>query len=574
MAKKIVAPKLSVDDAVTRLREMHERGDTEAMFGAMLELLTKLVFDNAKLSADNARLLKRALGQTSERVGSAQLDMLMKLVDAPQDETLPAPSLDDDQEDEDDQNGDKKRGRGKQKKRHNHGRRAMPAHLPRQENVVRVEGEARNCPVCGKERTCIGHTTSETLEYSPASFSIIVNKCEKLACKDHEEGGVVAARPATKGIDKGIPGPGLLAHVMVLKYADHVGLNHIRTMLLREEIDIPVSTLVGWVRAADDVLVPIADRIHALAFVSHVLHADDTGLKVLDNDSPGGAYRGRMWGMVGDRRWASYCFKPSSHGEHAVNLLSAREGYLVVDAHRNYDALFKLGRSTEVGCWCHARRPFVEALDSGDTRAAAVVKLVKVLYEVEREATALGLDNEARRQLRLKKSAPTLNEIRMWALKQLSLEPPGGEYRRAFNYLIRHEAALRRFLEDGALPLDNNEAERSVRGIAQGRKSWLFAGSDAGAERAATLYTILTTCRLTGVNPWLYLRDVFAKLNSGWLASRIDELLPVSPDPELVALAKVRNIPPINRPASDAFAKKEALRRQKARGPRSSSDAA
>ena len=111
------------------------------------------------------------------------------------------------------------------------------------------------------------------------------------------------------------------------------------------------------------------------------------------------------------------------------------------------------------------------------------MKLVKGLYEVEREATALGLDNEARRQLRLKKSAPILNEIRMWALKQLSLEPPGGEYRRACNYLIRHEAALRRFLEDGALPLDNNEAERSVRGIAQGRKSWLFAGSDAGAER-------------------------------------------------------------------------------------------
>jgi transposase len=567
VAKKIVAPKISVDEALVRLREMHERGDVDAMFAAMLELLTRLVFDNATLSADNARLLKRALGQTSERVGGAQLDMLLKLVDAPKDEQLAAPSVDDEQEGE-------KRGKGKQKKRDNHGRGALPAHLPRVENVVRVEGEARNCPICGKERTCIGHATSETLEYSPASFSVIVNKCEKLACREHEEGGVVTAPAATKGIDKGIPGPGLLAHVVVLKYADHVGLHHIRTMLLREDIDIPVSTLVGWVRAADNVLVPIADRIHALAFVSHVLHADDTGLKVLDEDSPGGAYRGRMWGMVGDRTWASYCFKPSADGAHAVNLLAAREGYLVVDAHGNYDALFKLDNATEVGCWCHARRPFVEALDQGDTRCAVIVKLVKGLYEIEREASALGLDNDERRKLRLRKSAPILDDIRAWAQKQLSLEPPGGEYRRACNYLIKHQAALHRFLEDGALPLDNNEAERSVRGVAQGRKSWLFAGSDAGAERAATLYTILTTCRLNGVNPWQYLRDVFSKLNSGWLASRLDELLPVAPDATLAALAKERSIPPIPRPASDAFAEREALRREKARAPRPSSDAA
>jgi transposase len=381
--KKIVAPKLSVDEAVSRLREMHERGDTDAMFAAMLELLTKLAFDNAKLSADNARLLKRALGQTSERVGSKQLDMLMQLVDAPKDEHLAAPSPEPEPE-------GGKRGKGKQKNRDNHGRRALPAHLPRIENIVHVEGDARNCPICGKERTCIGHAMSETLEYSPASFKVLVNKSEKLACKDHEEAGVVTAPAAVKGIDKGIPGPGLLAHVVVLKFADHVGLHHIRAMLLREQIDIPVSTLVGWIRAAHDALVPIADRIHALAFVSHVLHADDTGLKVLDEGSPGGAYRGRMWGMVGDRRWASYCFKPSSEAKHANGLLAARRGYLAVDAHGNYDGLFKIGEAIEVGCWCHARRPFVEALEQGDTRCAVIVKLVKGLYEVEHEATALG----------------------------------------------------------------------------------------------------------------------------------------------------------------------------------------
>lgn len=555
--KKIVAPKISVDEAVARLREMHERGDVDGMFAAMLELITRLAFDNAKLSADNARLLKRALGQTSERVGGAQLDMLMKLVDAPQDG----------QESE-------KRGKGKQKTRDNHGRGALPAHLPRIENIVRVEGEERNCPICGKERTCIGHATSETLEYAPASFKVIVNMCEKLSCKQHEEAGVVTAPAAVKGIDKGIPGAGLLAHVVVLKYADHIGLHHIRAMLLREEIDIPVSTLAGWIRAAHDALVPIADRIHALAFVSHVLHADDTGLKVLDEGSPGGAYRGRMWGMVGDRTWASYCFKPSGEAKHATGLLAARCGYLAVDAHGNYDGLFKLGEAIEVGCWCHARRPFVEALDQGDTRCAVIVKLVKGLYEVEREATALGVDHDARRKLRLEKSAPILDEIRAWAQKQLSLEPPGSEYRRACNYLLKHEAALHRFLEDGALPLDNNEAERALRSVAQGRKSWLFAGSDAGAERAATLCTILTTCKLNGVNPWEYLRDVFTKLNSAWLASRLDELLPVVPDAELAARANERDVPPIPRPASDAFAEKEALRREKARASRVSADAA
>lgn len=565
MAKKIVPPTLSVDEAVARLREMQERGDIEAMFAAILELLTKLAFDNAALCADNARLLKKALGQTSERVSGAQLDWLLKLVLAPKDQTLAAPTIPPESD---------KRGKGKQKERDNHGRGALPTHLPRQENLVKVEGEARNCPVCGKERACIGHATSETLEYSPASFTVIVNKCEKLACKEHEEGGVVTAPAATKGIDKGIPGPGLLAHVVVLKYADHLGLHHIRTMLLREGIDIPVSTLVGWVRAADNALVPIADRIHALAMVSHVLHADETGIKVLDEDSPGGAYRGRMWGMVGDRKWASYCFKPSGEALHAASLLKPRQGYLVVDAHGNYDGLFKLGPAIEVGCWCHARRPFVLALEQGDARCAGIVKLVKGLYQVERDASALGLDHEGRKQLRLQRSVPILDDIRAWAVERLSLEPPGSEFRRACNYLLKHEAALHRFLEDGALPLDNTAAERSLRGIAQGRKSWLFAGSDAGAERAATLYTILATCRLNGVNPWEYLRDVFTKLNGDWLASRLDELLPAVPDAALVARANERKVPPLPRPASDAFAEREAQRREQARAPRPSSHAA
>ena len=187
---------------------------------------------------------------------------------------------------------------------------------------------------------------------------------------------------------------------------------------------------------------------------------------------------------------------------------------------------------------------------------------------------SLAPDTDARRLLRVEKSKPILDDIRTWAIRQLALEPPGGEYRRACNYLIKHEAALHRFLDDGALPLDNNEAERAVRGVAQGRRNWLFAGSDAGAERAATLYAILTTCKLNGVNPWTYLRDVFIKLNSGWPASRIDELLPVKPDAELVERAADHVLPRIPRPASDAFAEAEAVRREKSRAPRPASNAA
>jgi transposase len=513
----MVTTTTSLDDLRTQLAAMLAEGRGDDVLDIVITLVASMRDKNTALAMDVARLLRQRVGRTSEKVDAAQLSLLLGMLEAPAGAdgaaaeppaaTLPRPKT--------------------KPAKEGHGRRPLPPHLERQEIVHAVPAGERACPTCGAERTCIGHERSEVLEFVPATFKVEVHIREKLACRACE-GAVATAPAADKVIERGLPGPGLVAHVVVSKYQDHCPLHRLRRIYLREGVDLAVSTLAGWVEAGHDALHPLAERIRALARTAYLVQADDTGLKVLDKDSPGGSKRGHLWCYVGDEKLVAIVYTPSWRKEGPQGFLADRKGYVQADAYKGYDGLFAREGATavEVGCWAHARRYYYETLQMGDVRAAVPMKFIQDLYAVEARAKELGLDPQARKELRQAESMPILLQLGRWLADTYNAEPPKSPLAKAAGYSVRQWEALKRYTEDGRLPIDNTGCERALRGIAVGRKNYLFAGSDGGAERAATMYTILGTCALAGVEPLAYVRDVIIKLQGGWPAARIDELLP------------------------------------------------
>lgn len=512
---------LDIAGVVSELRELIAQNRSDEALSKVAALLAQMSDQNRELQLRLGKLLKHQFGRRSEKIDPAQLALLLgalaaKPAQAPAEVVPaqpPAPPASDGQ-------------LPAPKPRKGHGRRPLPESLPVETVKIPVPAEERVCAICGAEKTCIGHERSETIEYVPASFKKVVFEREKLACRPCQE-GVVVAPPAAKVIDGGLPGPGLLAHVVLSKYKDSLPLHRLRDIYKRCGVDFPVSTLADWVAQAADVLGPIAERIAQQALASHLLQTDDTGLRVLDRDHPAGIKRGHIWVYVGDSRWAAFRYTPDWQSEDARAFLKDRRGWLLHDGYAGYDALHKATDGPiEVACWTHTRRGFVEALEAGDSRAAVPVDLVRQLYAVESAADKAGDTHELRLERRRRDSAPVLDRLWKWMAETALREPPKSPVAQAIGYALRRRDALSRFLEDGRLPLDNNGSENALRGIALGRKNFLFAGSDAGAQRAATLYTIIGTCTLCKVEPWGYLREVLTRLAAGWSARRIDELLP------------------------------------------------
>lgn len=478
-------------------------------------VLTLLV----QTEADRLRLLRKHLGRTSEKVSDAQLSLLRELLHEVQAPPPAPPEV-----------GRPPRTTPPHERKKGHGRRALPEHLRREERKHRVPEAERPCPHCGGERVTIGWESSETLERIPASFYVIVDLREKLACPACEQGVQTAPAPE-KAIEKGRPGPSLLADVIIGKYADHLPLTRQRTIYLREGVEIAVSTMVDWVAAVAMSLRPLAARLEELVLGAHVLGADDTGIKVLDKGAPGGAKRGHLWCYVGDGMHAVFRYTPDWSKEGPQAFLEKRRGWLQADAYRGFDALFarKGATAVEVGCWAHARRPFAELALANDARAAPMIEKIRALYAVERRATEEGVDAEERLRRRQAESAPVVDAIVAACCEIRGRYPPSDPLAKAAGYVRGQERALRRFLEDGALPIDNMLVERRLRPVACGRRNYLFCGSDAGAERAAVIYSLLGSCALAGVDPRAYLTWVLTRLEIERVPrARLDELLPAS----------------------------------------------
>ncbi len=466
------------------------------------------------------RLLRQRFGRSSEKIDPDQLllfaaDILAELDAPPATEPQPAPAAD----------APPPPAPAEKPKRKGHGRRPLPAHLPRHPVLHDVPPDERACPDCGCQRQCIGAEVREQLDYRPASLVVIEHIRPKYACKECQ-GNVVIADRLPEPIEKGLPGPGLLAHVIVSKYADHLPLYRQERILAREGVAISRQTMCGWMATCAALLKPIYDAMVKAVLQSKAIQTDDTPVDVLD---PGreGTRKGRIWIAIGDRdhRYWVYDFTPDRSGDGPARFFKDYQGYLQADAYSGYDALFKSGDIIEVGCWAHARRKFYEARTTDPQRSHRVLAYIRRLYAVEADAKERKLDDDARRTLRQQLSVPILLELFAWlegVRAQVLPKSPMGE---AIGYALNHKAALLRYTEHGFLEIDNNASERGEKTIALGRKNWLFFGSEGGGATAAILFSLTESCKNLGVDPWAYLRDVLDRVSTH-PASRIDELLP------------------------------------------------
>ena len=510
-----------------QLRAMIAEGRADEAVEMAFTMLLELQHHNLTLVLELAKERRARSGRQTERIDPAQLLLMLDLmVTSAADESADraATTAEDAALDHE---RDELQAATPSPTRRRPVRRRPPRELPR--DVIRHElpESERACGTCGEPMRAIGEDVSELLELVPAHFRVQEHHRVKYACGRCKDGVTTAPGPA-KLIDKGLAGPGLLAHVAVSKYEDHIPLHRLSEMYARGGVELARSTLCGWVEAVAEEVRPVVERIWEKARASHTLQTDGSGLKVLDRDDPEGVRTGTMRCFVGDEQYVVFRYAPTGSGEDGPwKFLGGREGYLQADAASVFDRLYNgaQAHATEVGCWAHARRKF-HALHDTDVRVAYPLKLISQLYRVEDLADRRGLDAEGRERLRYERASPILERLDRWLQRTILSEPPASGLARACGYCRKQWAALTEFVHDGLLPLDNNLCERQIRSLALGRKNYLFAGSDAGAERAAILYTLLRTAALAAIDTYAYLIKLLERLAAGWPHSRIDELLP------------------------------------------------
>jgi len=411
-------------------------------------------------------------------------------------------------------------------KRKGHGRGALPKSLHRQRVVHDLAEGQRQCPQCQGELKRIGEEVSERLEYVPASLVVIQEACQKYACA--KGCTVVTAQKPMAPIEKGLPGPGLLAHVAVSKYGDHLPLHRQEAIFHRQGVEVSRQTMCDWMRACADLVSPVYELMKQQVLGSKAIQTDDTPVPVLDPDLPH-TRTGRIWTYVGDGEhpYTVYDYTPTRSRDGPEEFLQEFRGFLQADAYSGYDHFYEDSQRgiVEVACWAHSRRRFFEAQSSDLMRSTVMLAYIRLLYDVEREARNQKLGPEARRALRQAKSKPILEDIHTYLERERPQVLPKSPEGQAIAYALSNWKALIRYCEDGDLEIDNNGAERSLRGIAVGRRNWTFLGSDNGGKTAAVLTSLIATCKRLRIDPFTYLRELFERISS-LPQSRLAELLP------------------------------------------------
>ena len=473
--------------------------------------------ERSKVESLLRELLDAKRSRKSEQLSADQLALFATLWEARQKEREGATDASDD-----DQNATPGTGAAAVPKKQGGGRHALPRHLKR-ERIVRdlADGE-KHCAQCAQDLRLIGEETSERYEYVPASLLVIEEARLKYACSC----SIKTAGKPSQPIEKSNAGAGLLAQVIVNKFADHMPLYRQEKIFGRHGAEISRKSMCGWLAQSANLLNPLYSAAKEILFASKVIGTDDTGVKVLDPKLPF-ARTVRIWPYYGDNEHpvVIYDYTPTRERAGPEKFLQGYRGYLQADAYGGYDAFFKdpARGLIEVGCMAHCRRYFHKALESDQARMGPALLLIGQLYKVEDCVRTLNV--EERLLVRQLESRPVLNKLRSYLLEiQLEVLPksPGG---RAVRYALKNWTALTRYAEDGNLDIDNNRTERTIRGVAVGRNNWMFFGSDKGGRTAAVLRSFVASTERAGVDPFAWFKDVLARIADHPI-TRLAELLP------------------------------------------------
>jgi transposase len=496
----------------------------QAMVRELLTELQKLRAENAELKTKLDAALKHRFGRRSER----------RTPPVPTTEK-PAPKRDD------------------------HGRSPLPEHLERREVVHDLTEAEKLCPCCGRSRACIGEQTAEQLDLEPVKFFVLRTIKKSYACRHCDPQAVPAeqrirtAGPAQVGpIAKGLCGPGLLAHVVTAKFADHTPVHRLAGQLARSGVTIASSTLGDWLFRASELLTPLYELMHTRLLLSRVLHGDDTGVKLRVRGSTR-TTKAHLWAYIGDADYpyVLFDFTRDYTADGPTQFLAGYKGYFQADALAQYEGLYGEDQVKHVCCVAHARRKFVAASDAGDERAAKALELFGKLYAIERALPPLLPPSddpvqgelrrpreEQRRQLRQRDAGPVWDELSKWLAEQKPGALPKSPLGTAIGYASNNWDALKRYLERGFLAIDNNLSERTLRAVALGRNAWGVIGSEVGGTTAAVLYSVVGTCKHLGIDPFAYLRDALPGLFALGEKPTTEQLLDWLPDRWLLNRAR------------------------------------